>query len=71
MLYSHVYTIGTVTSRQFKRWLASQGCRFETTQSGHLRVFLGDRASVLPMHGGNKQLGKGLMESIKKQLGLK
>jgi mRNA interferase HicA len=44
---------------------------FRNDAVGPLRVFLGDRASVLPMHGGNKQLGKGLMESIKKQLGLK
>ncbi len=31
----------------------------------------GTRAAVLPMHGGKKQLGKGLMKAIKKQLGLK
>ena len=34
-------------------------------------MFLGDRFSVLPMHGSNQELGKGLVESIKKQLGLK
>ena len=34
-------------------------------------VNYGPRAVVLPMHGGKKQLGKGLMKAIKKQLGLK
>jgi mRNA interferase HicA len=32
---------------------------------------LGDRKSELPMHGGNKQLGTGLIEKIKKDLDLK
>jgi mRNA interferase HicA len=32
---------------------------------------LGDRKSELPMHGGNKELGKGLVAKIKKDLGLK
>jgi len=30
----------------------------------------GDRFSVLPMHGGQKQLGTGLIAKIKKDLGL-
>lgn len=39
--------------------------------SGHLIVRLGDRKSELPMHGAKKQLGTGLIEKIKKDLGLK
>jgi mRNA interferase HicA len=31
----------------------------------------GDRKSELPMHGGSKELGTGLVHAIKKQLGLK
>lgn len=31
---------------------------------------LGERWSYLPMHGANKELGRGLVEAIKKQLGL-
>ena len=60
-----------VTCKEFKKWLASQGCTFESGRGGHLRVFLGERASVLPMHGGGHELGKGLVEAIKKQFGLK
>jgi mRNA interferase HicA len=62
-----------MNTNQFRRWLAQRGCSFESKRSGsgHLIVRLGDRKSELPMHGGNKQLGKGLIEKIKKDLGLK
>jgi len=57
---------------ELKRWLARQGCTFETHRggSGHLTVRLGDRKTQLPMHGGSKDLGTGLVKSIKKDLGL-
>ena len=54
-----------------KRWLEKQGCGFQPGPGGHLKVTLGRRWSYLPMHGANKELGKGLVEAIKKQLGLK
>ncbi len=54
---------------EFKRWLAKQGVTFGTQEGGHLKIFLRGRQSILPMHG--KDLPKGLVESIKKQLGLK
>lgn len=62
-----------MNSHQFKGWLRQQGCTFETKPggSGHLIVRLGNRKSDLPMHGGGKQLGTGLMNKIKKDLGLK
>ena len=60
-----------MTSKEFKKWLARQGCKFKQGKGGHLRAFLGDRFSVLPMHGNKQELGKGLVEAIKKQLGLK
>ena len=55
------------------RQCTSHGCSFETKRSGsgHLTVRRGERKSELPMHGGKKQLGKGLVEKIKKDLGLK
>jgi len=61
-----------MNSNQFKNWLAKQGCTFESKKSGsgHLIVRLGNRKSELPMHGGSKELGKGLTEKIKKDLGL-
>ena len=58
-------------ARQFKRWLEKRGRTFETTKGGHLRVYRGDRRSVLPMHGSRKEIAKGLENKIKKQLGLK
>lgn len=60
-------------SRELKRWLAKQGCSFESHKggSGHLTVRLGDKTSQLPMHGAGKELGSGLVNKIKKDLGLK
>lgn len=59
-----------MTSQEFKRWLTQQGCRFESGHGGHLIVRRGDRRSVLPMHGKGKELGTGLVQRIKKDLGL-
>lgn len=60
-----------VTSSQFKRWLTQAGCTFESGKGGHLIVRRGERMSVLPMHGSSKELGTGLVNKIKKDLGLK
>lgn len=60
-----------VTSNQFKRWLKKQGCSFSPGKGGHSIVSLGERWSVLPMHGNEKELGTGLVQKIKKDLGLK
>jgi mRNA interferase HicA len=60
-----------MTSAQFKRWLEKQGCTFEPAKGGHLKVFFGKQASILPMHGSSKEIGKGLEHRIKKDLGLK
>jgi mRNA interferase HicA len=67
-----MFSICTMNSNQFKRWLAKQGCTFESKPggSGHLIVKLGNKKTEFPMHGGKKQLGKGLIEEIKKRLGL-
>lgn len=56
-------------STEFKRWLAGQGVTFKPGKGSHLRLELNGKISVLPMH--NKELGTGLVQSIKKQLGLK
>ena len=61
----------TVTSNQFKRWLAAHGCTFESGHGGHLIVRRGSRRAVLPMHGSGRELGTGLVNAIKRQLGLK
>lgn len=58
-----------MNSREFKRWLEKQGATFEQGKGSHLKVYLNGRQSVLPMHG-KKELGKGLVAAIKRQLGL-
>jgi mRNA interferase HicA len=58
-----------MNSKEFKRWLAKKGATFQSGKGSHLKVFLNGRQSVLPMHA--RELKKGLVEAIKKQLGIK
>jgi mRNA interferase HicA len=54
--------------------LARQAGLYFRNQKGWQRslvVRLGDKMTDLPMHGGNKELKKGLIEGVKKRLGLK
>ena len=56
---------------EFVRWLKGQGVRFEGFGRGsHMKVTLKEHSSVIPMHP-SKKIGKGLVEKIKKDLGLK
>lgn len=59
-----------MNSNQAKRYLTKKGCSFSPGKGGHLLVEFNGRRSVLPMHGGSKELGKGLWKAILKQLGL-
>lgn len=54
---------------EFKKWLASQGATFEEGKK-HTKVYLDGKQTILPRHG-SKELKTGLVEGIKKQLGLK
>jgi mRNA interferase HicA len=45
------------------------GATFEAAKGSHFRVRLNGRTSILPMH--SKDLKKGTLEGIKRQLGLK
>lgn len=58
---------------ELRHWLKKRGCTFETHKdvSGHVTVRRGRRTSQLPMHGGRKELGPGLVAKIKKDLELK
>ncbi len=58
---------------ELRRYLATNGCTFETHKggSGHITVRRGDRTSQLPVHGKGKELGKGLVHKILKDLELK
>ena len=64
--------VNTMNSGELRRWLRRQGCTFHTHKggSGHITIRLGDRTSQLPMHGGRRELGRRLVEKIKKDLGL-
>ncbi len=61
-----------MNANELRRWLKKQGCIFETHKggSGHQTVLRRGRKSQLPMHGAKKELGKGLVAKIKKDLGL-
>ena len=61
-----------MTANELRRWLKRQGCVFETHKggSGHLTVKLNGRKTQLPMHS-KKELGTGLVNKIKTDLGLK
>ena len=65
-------TLYFMNSKELKKWLSAQGATFESHKggSGHLTVRLNGRTSQLPVHGGGKELGKGLVQKIKKDLGL-
>ena len=54
-----------------QRFLAQRGCTFESGKGGHLIVRRGTFKSVLPQHGGSKELGKGLWLKILKDLDLR
>jgi mRNA interferase HicA len=58
-----------VTAKEFKRLLASEGATFKPGKGSHLKVELNGKFSILPMH--NKDLPKGTMHAIRKQLGLR
>lgn len=57
-----------MNSAQAKRFLARKGASFTPGKGGHLIVTLNGLRSVLPMHGGSKEIGKGLWRAILKQL---
>jgi mRNA interferase HicA len=54
------------------RFLRRHGCWIETHKggSGHVTVMRGERKSQVPMHGGKKELGTGLVNKIKRDLGI-
>ncbi len=54
---------------EFVRWLSKQGATFKDG-SKHLKVYCNGKQTVLPRHPG-KELKQGLIEGVKKQLGLK
>ncbi len=62
-----------MNAQELRKLLARHGCTFKTHKggSGHITVRRGDRKTQLPMHGSRKELGKGLVNKILKDLGLR
>jgi predicted RNA binding protein YcfA (HicA-like mRNA interferase family) len=58
-----------MTSNEMRRWLIKLGAVFTPGRGCHFHVALNGRKTIIPMH--HKELGKGLAEQIKKDLGLK
>lgn len=54
---------------EFLRWLKSQGVEVKDG-SKHLKLFHKDKQTILPRHP-SAELRTGLVEGVKKQLGLK
>jgi mRNA interferase HicA len=63
--------LSRMNGAQARRYLARRGAKFSPGKGGHLIVELNGRRSVLPQHGGSKELGKGLWLAILKQLDIK
>lgn len=61
-----------MNSDQFIRFLRKQhGVQIVHKGGRHPKLaILGDRKAVVPTHGGRKQLGKGLMRAIMRDLGI-
>ena len=57
-----------MNANELRKLLAAKGCTFESHKggSGHITVRRGGRTTQLPMHGGGKELGKGLVAKILK-----
>ncbi len=62
-----------MNTAEFIKLLKKHRCKFENHRggSGHQTVRRGDRKTVMPVHGGSKELGKGLVNKILKDLGIK
>jgi mRNA interferase HicA len=54
-----------------KRYLAKRSATFAPGKGDHIIVTLNGRRAVLPMHGGSKELGKGLWLAMLKQFDIK
>ena len=55
---------------EFRRYLKSLGATFLPAKGSHWRVTLNGKSSIFPDHGA-KEMKTGLVEGIKKDLGIK
>lgn len=61
-----MYIFLIINSKELKKWLEKQGCTFEQAKGSHVKVYLNDRFSIIPMH--NTDMKKGTVEGIKNNL---
>ena len=59
-----MYILPNMNSKELKRWLEKQGATFEQAKGSHLKVYLGVKFSILPMH--TVDMKKGTVEALKK-----
>jgi mRNA interferase HicA len=59
-----------MTYSEFRRWLLRQGATITARKGSHFTVTLGKQSTIFPFHG-SKEIGTGLVEKIKRDLGLK
>lgn len=61
-----------MNSAELKKLLKRHGCTFEESRGkgGHITVRLEGKKTVMPVHGSRKELGKGLVAKIMKDLGI-
>lgn len=61
-----------MNSAELEKLLKRLGCTFDKKRGkgGHITVYKGERKTVMPVHGSRKELGKGLVAKIKKDLGI-
>ena len=60
-----------MNAKELRKLLAAKGCTFENHKGGSgTSVRRGGKTTQLPMHGGGKELGKGLVAKILKDLEL-
>ena len=55
---------------EFRKWLTRQGAVFKSARGSHFRVYLNGRQNIFTDHGA-REIGNGLVQKIKKDLGLK
>ncbi len=62
-----------MNSAELVKWLKKQGCTFADSRggSGHRTAILKGKETQIPIHGSRKELKKGTVHKIKKDLGLK
>lgn len=62
-----------MNSKELEKLIRKAGGMIDPSRGkgGHAVARLGGRKTVIPRHGGNKELGTGLVNKILKDLGLK